>query len=92
MTQSQLGNMVDVTQQVIAEYEAGYRNIPVYRLVSLSEALGVQLDELAKGSTATAKKRGPASKLERLAEQVARLPRARQKFVIEMIENVVKTG
>ena len=92
LTQAQLGNMVDVTQQVIAEYEAGYRNIPVYRLVSLSEALGVQLDDLAKGSTGATKKRGPASKLERLTEQVSRLPRSRQQFVIEMIENAVKTG
>lgn len=58
LAQGQLGNMVHVTQQVIAEYEAGYRNIPVYRLVSLAEALGVTADELLKDSESGTRKRG----------------------------------
>jgi len=89
LTQGQLGNMVHVTQQVIAEYEAGYRNIPVYRLVSLAEALGVTADELLKDSESNARKRGPASRIEQLADQVTKLPRTRQRFVIELLEDAV---
>jgi transcriptional regulator with XRE-family HTH domain len=89
LTQGQLGNVVHVTQQVIAEYEAGYRNIPVYRLVSLAEALGVTAEELLKDSGAGARKRGPASRIEQLADQVTKLPRTRQRFVIEVLEDAV---
>jgi transcriptional regulator with XRE-family HTH domain len=89
-TQGQLGNVVHVTQQVIAEYEAGYRNIPVYRLVSLAEALGVTAEELLKDSGAGARKRGPASRIEQLADQVTKLPRMRQRFVVSMIENALQ--
>jgi len=74
---------------VIAEYEAGYRNIPVYRLVSLAEALGVTADELLKDSESGTRKRGPASRIEQLADQVTKLPRTRQRFVIELLEDAV---
>jgi len=35
-------------------------------------------------------KRGPTSKLQRQIEQVAELPRSKQKFVSEMIEAVLQ--
>ena len=90
LTQGQLGNTVHVTQQVIAEYEAGYRNIPVYRLVSLAEALGVSTEELLKDSGADVRKRGPASRIEQLADQMTKLPRTRQRFVVSMLENALQ--
>jgi hypothetical protein len=34
-------------------------------------------------------KRGPASKLQQQLEQIRQLPRAKQKFVIEMLETVI---
>jgi len=89
LTQTQLGDEVGVTQQVIAEYESGQRNIPVYRLASLADALGVSTAELLEGAARPARKRGPASKLDRLTEQIAKLPRSRQRFVVEMIEDAV---
>jgi len=90
LTQTQLGNLVKVTQQVIAEYEAGYRNIPIYRLISLAEALGVSTEELLKPVSAEPKKRGPAPKFQRLVDQVGRLPKSRQQFVVEMLENALQ--
>ena len=94
LTQGQLGNMVRVTQQVIAEYEAGYRNIPVYRLVSLAEALNVSPDALLQNSipVSVSRKRGPSSRIEQLAERMGKLPRTRQRFVIEMLENAVASA
>ncbi len=89
LTQSQIGERVDVTQQVIAEYEGGYRNIPVYRLATLAEALNVPVNDLMKESVSASRKRGPASRLDRLTAQVAKLPRTRQRFVIEWLEDAV---
>ncbi len=38
----------------------------------------------------TATKRGPMPKLQRQIEQVALLPKAKQKFVSEMLETVIQ--
>lgn len=89
LTQSQLGKMVEVTQQVIAEYERGFHNIPVYRLAMLADALGVPVEELLKETSKSSRKPGPASKLDRLTEQISKLPKSRQRFVVEMLETAV---
>ena len=89
LTQQQLGKAAGVTQQVIAEYEAGYRNIPVYRLAKLAEALGVKINDILQESCLPMRKRGPASKFERLSKQITKLPRSQQQFVVDMIEDAV---
>jgi transcriptional regulator with XRE-family HTH domain len=90
LTQVQLGNMVHVTQQVIAEYEAGYRNIPIYRLLSLAESLGVRVEQLLSGAESAPAKRGPAPKIQRQIEQIGRLPKSKQRFVSELLEKVIQ--
>lgn len=89
LTQAELADLAQCSQQMVAEYEAGKRNIPLLRLMQLADALGAPVDDLLKDSTPAARKRGPASKLDRLTEQIAKLPRSRQRFVVEMIENAV---
>jgi transcriptional regulator with XRE-family HTH domain len=90
LTQVQLAELSNCSQQLIASYEAGRLNIPVWRLLSIADALGLSLDDILKGPPSTAsRKRGPASKLERLTDQINKLPRSRQRFVVEMIENAV---
>ena len=90
LTQVQLAELSDCSQQLIASYEAGRLNIPVWRLLSIADALGLSLDDILKGPPSNAsRKRGPASKLERLTDQINKLPRSRQRFVVEMIENAV---
>lgn len=89
LTQGQLADRAQCSQQTIAEYEAGRMNIPLGRLVSLADGLGVSVDELVKDSGNGSRKRGPSSRLEQLADRVAKLPRARQRFVIEMLEDAV---
>lgn len=89
MTQGQLAEHVQCSQQTIAEYEAGRMNVPVWRLLMIADALGIGVDDLLKDSGNGSRKRGPASRLEQLAAQAAKLPRTRQRFVIEMLENAV---
>lgn len=89
MTQGQLADHVQCSQQTIAEYEAGRMNVPVWRLLMIADALGIGVDDLLKDSGNGSRKRGPASRLEQLAAQAAKLPRTRQRFVIEMLENAV---
>lgn len=52
--------------------------------MSRSEAL---LEEAPKAAKS---KRGPASTLEKQIEQISQLPRAKQKFVMEMLDTVIQ--
>lgn len=88
ITQAQLANMLKVSQQVIAAYEAGRRKLPASLLPILAKLFAVPVDELI-GLKESSNKRGPASVLQRKIEQVALLPRAKQKFVIEMLDTVI---
>lgn len=90
LTQGQLAERTQYSQQSIAEYEAGRMNIPVGRLASIADALGVCTEDLLKDSGGGSRKRGPASRIEQLADQVTKLPRTRQRFVVSMLENALQ--
>jgi hypothetical protein len=55
----------------------------------LTQLFGMSVDELM-GFKDTAAKRGPMPKLQRQIEQVALLPKAKQKFVSEMLDTVIQ--
>lgn len=88
VTQVQLGEMLEIAQQMVASYEIGRRRIPVSMIPRLAHALAVPLETLL-GVTNGAGKRGPTPKLQRQMERIHQLPKARQKFVMEMIETVL---
>ena len=57
-------------------------------LSRLAHALAVPLEALL-GVGNGAAKRGPTPKLQRQMERIHRLPKTRQKFVMEMLETVL---
>jgi transcriptional regulator with XRE-family HTH domain len=89
ITQVQLAEHLGISQQSVNAYETGYRRIPVSALPPLARFLGVTLDELV-GETTQARKRGPAPKLQQQLERISQLPRAKQRFVIEMLDTVLQ--
>jgi len=91
LTQQQLGDLLGIAQQTLAHYETGRLRIAVAALPPLAEALGISVEELLEDQPANDKrKRGPASKLQRQIEQVSQLPRAKQKFVMDMLDTVIQ--
>ncbi len=91
LTQQQLADLLGVAQQTLAHYETGRLRIAVAALPPLAEALGVSVEELLDDQPANEKrKRGPVSKLQRQIEQVSQLPRAKQKFVMDMLDTVIQ--
>lgn len=90
LSQAQLGELVDCSQQMIGDYETGRRRIPACNLALIAEALCTSTSELLDGTERPKAKRGPSSRIEQLAARVAKLPRARQKFVTAMIENALQ--
>lgn len=90
ISQTQLADMVGLCQQTIADYETGRRGISISKLAVIADALGVSAASLLDTQAGYIKKtRGPESKIDQLANQVKTLPRSRQLFVIEMLENAV---
>ena len=89
LSQTQLGGLVGQSQQVVADYETGRRRIPACNVAAIADALGISVAALIDGTTQRKSRRGPASRIDQLAEQVSKLPRSRQKFVVEMIENAL---
>lgn len=91
LTQSDLGELLGFDQTAIASYEVGRRRIPLSLLGPLAQALRVSVAELIEEPEPSGK-RGPTPKLQRQIEQVGQLPKAKQKFVSEMLETVLQTA
>ena len=89
LTQTQLGELVGITQQQIASFEIGRRRIPVSSLPLLAKALNVSIEALIDTPTKTANKRGPAPKLQQQLEQLSQLPRAKQRLVSEVLDSLL---
>ena len=88
ITQVQLAQTMDVSQQTVASWEVGRRGVPVSALPALARALGVGVETLVRESTQSAK-RGPTPKLQQQVERLARLPKAQQRVVMQMLEGVL---
>lgn len=58
-------------------------------LPTLAKLFAVSLEQLI-GLEAKPSKRGPASVLQRQIEQVGLMPRAKQKFITEMLDALIK--
>jgi len=89
ITQVQLAESLGISQQLIAAYEAGARKIPASLLPTLAKLFAVTLEQLV-GIEERPTKRGPASTLQRQIEQIGLMPRAKQKFITEMLEALIK--
>lgn len=88
LTQVQLADMLTLSQATITSYESGQRCIPADVLPRVATILGVSMEELT-GTNAKPSKRGPTPKFQHQLEQIARLPKAKQRFVVEMLDTVL---
>jgi transcriptional regulator with XRE-family HTH domain len=90
VTQVQLAEALGVSQQTMQSYEVGRRRIPVSALPAVAQTLSVSLDELFGEAPKPARgRRGPVPQWQEQMEAIAKLPRARQRFVTEMLQTVL---
>jgi len=89
LTQVELAKALGVAQQTMAHYEGGSLRIPVALLPPLANSLGTSIEELV-GEQKKPGKRGPAPKLQQKLEELSRLSKPKQKFVMEMIDTVLQ--
>ena len=91
LTQQQLAERLGVSQQTLAHYEVGRLRIAVAMLSTLAKELDVAVEDLlGEPAKAGKNKRGPTPKLQQQLEQISQLPRAKQRFVIEMLDTVLQ--
>lgn len=92
LTQTQVAEQLGLSQQTMAHYEVGRLRIALSTLLPLSQLLQMSVDELLHGEEAikSAAKRGPTSKLHQQIEKISQLPRAKQKFVMDMLDTVIQ--
>lgn len=90
LTQGQLAELLGISQQLVAFYEHGQRRVPVDLLPEVARLLSVSVEELLGLTTGPIAKRGPTPKLQQQLERLSRLPRAKQRFVSEMLEAVLQ--
>jgi transcriptional regulator with XRE-family HTH domain len=86
ITQVQLAEALDVSQQTIQSYEVGRRRIPVSTLRLLAKTLGVSMEELVAEGAHAPRKRGPVSQVQQYLEWINQLPRARQRAVMDVLD------
>jgi transcriptional regulator with XRE-family HTH domain len=88
VSQQAMADHLGVAQQTYAHYEVGRIRMPIATLPVVAQFFGVSVDELL-GRKNGAGKRGPAPRLQQQIERLSRLPKAKQKFVMEMLEGVL---
>lgn len=89
ITRAQLAELIGITQQTINSYETGRRRVPVSLLPAIAKRLGVAVEALLGDDSKAVAKRGPVPKLQQQMDRITQLPRARQQFVMQVIESVL---
>lgn len=89
LTQVELAKILSISQQHMASFEAGRRKVVASYIPLLAQMFAVTTDELL-GIENKPAKRGPTAKLQLQVEQLSRLPKTKQKFVVEMLDAVIK--
>lgn len=89
LSQQSVADELGIAQQTLAHYEVGRLRMPVSLLPKLAQLFGVPGDELIGLTGTSAGKRGPTPKLQQQIERLHRLPKAKQKLVMQMLEGVL---
>jgi transcriptional regulator with XRE-family HTH domain len=97
LTQRELAAKLGIRRELIDYYERRALNPSLDFMERAAQALGVSVAELAGEKlppTATMARRspGPQSQLQRRFEQVKRLPRKQQEFVLQFLDTVLQNA
>lgn len=91
LSQTQLADLLDTTRKMIDYYERRAGNPSLDFIQRAAEALDVSVAELLGSQPKAARgKPGPTPQLQLRFEQIRRLPRKEQEFVIRFIDTVLE--
>lgn len=90
LTQAQLADALDLSVEMLAYYERRASNPSADFIAKAAAFFGVSADDLLALNTRAARKPGPPSQLAQLTERLGRLPRSKQKVVVEILEGFLQ--
>ncbi len=89
LSQQALADELGIAQQTLAHYEVGRARMPVSLLPSMAKFFGIAVDDLL-GVKNGSGRRGPTPLLQRQIERLSRLPKPKQKVIMEMLDGVLQ--
>ena len=89
LSQIQFARKASISREMIGYYERRTDNPESAFVVKAASILGVTTDELLGVPPAKAKKTGRKSKLDRYFEEVKKLPKSDQQYVVKFLEQAV---
>lgn len=89
-SQADLAERLGIAQQTLAHYETGRSRVSVGMLLEMSRVLRFSIDDMLAARDAGRSKRGPASRLEQQLDAIARLPKAKQRLVADMLDGILQ--
>jgi transcriptional regulator with XRE-family HTH domain len=92
LTQPRLAEMLGVSPAMLAYYERKANNPTAEFVRKAAEVFSVSVDQLLGHEVKNGRKPGPPSKLHQKIDQVARLPRAKQQYVLQFLDQVLTTS
>jgi transcriptional regulator with XRE-family HTH domain len=90
LSQTALANKLGMTRAQIVYYERAAGNPSLEVVEKVAAFFGVSVGELLNDTARGAKKPGPPSQFAQLVERLDQMPRTKQKFVVEMLEGLLK--
>ena len=89
LTQEDLADLIGESQSNIAFWEQSEKPPRSDILPKMAEALGVRLEDLLDTNSRPARKGGPTGKVQKVFEEVSKLPRRQQEKIIEFVSAFV---
>lgn len=89
LSQTEVANTLGVPQRTVSFYERAARQVPRNVVKSLADLYGVPPEEILGIEGPEPRKRGPKTKLERLIDEVQKLPRAKQEFIATLLGQIL---
>ena len=88
LSQAELGRRLGISRGMVAYYESCAKNPTVDFVEKVAALFDVPAADLLGGTNGGApkKKPGPASRLAQLTEELSKLPKSKQRVVVEMLE------
>lgn len=92
LSQAELAERLEMSRAMVTYYERKATNPTAEVIQRIANALGVGVDALlVDGQGGRSRQRpGPASQLEQQLAEVRRLPRSKQKFVVEFLDTFLQ--
>jgi transcriptional regulator with XRE-family HTH domain len=90
LSQTELARLVGEPQQNIALWEQSDKPPRADAIPKIAQALGVHIEDLFAAKAPAPRRSGPAGKVRKLFEEVAKLPRRQQDKIVEFLSPIVE--